>query len=155
MITTMLFGDGIKYSQLDEKSRNDVLAMQVKLRSWTICRELQVVYSTKCSNIIRNPGTSTTCGECLALLKLDTFKKVLRVAPTPLATAKFIPHRQYNGLRDLGISYAKIKGLAGLLDDVRILEYLHYIIHSFRKCPTGFGKICVGPLCQWCTGGEI
>ena len=118
-ITTMLFGNNIKYSQLDEKSRNDVLAMQVKLRSWTICRELQVVYSTKCLNCI-NTGSLTTCNECLALLKLDTLKKALRMEPPSLETAKFTPRHQYNGLRDLGISYAKIKGLARLLEDVSI-----------------------------------
>jgi len=126
-ITTMLFGDDIKYSQLDEKSRNDVLVMQVKLRSWTICRELRVVYSTKCRSFI-DSGTSTTCDECLALLKLDTFKKVLRTEPPPPETAKFTPHRHYNGIRDLGISYAKIKGLAGLLDDVSIILCHHCFI---------------------------
>jgi hypothetical protein len=116
-ITAMLFGDGIKYLQLDEKSQNAVLVTQVKLRSWTISRELRAVYSTKCHNFTK-PGTSTTCGECLALLRLDTFKKALRMDPPPLKTAKFTPHQQYNGLKDLGISLAKIKGLAGLLDDV-------------------------------------
>ena len=116
-ITAMLFGDNVKYSHLDEKSRSDVLVAQVKLRSWTICRELRVVYSTKCYNFL-SPGTSTTCDECLALLKLDTFKKALRMEPPPPETAKFTPRRQYDGIRDLGINYAKIKGLAGLLDDV-------------------------------------
>ena len=116
-ITTMLFGKNVKYCQLDERSRDDVLVMQVKLRSWTICRELQVVYSTGCQSFIGS-GTSTTCDECLALLKLGTFKKALRMEPPPLETAKFTPRRQYNGIRDLGISYAKIKGLAGLLDEV-------------------------------------
>ena len=123
-ITTMLFGDDIKYSQLDAESRNDVLVAQVKLRSWTICRELRVVYSTKCQNFISS-GSSTTCDECLAVLKLDTFKKALRMEPPPLATAKFTPRRQYSGARDLGISYAKIKGLTGLLDDVSMVFHSH------------------------------
>ena len=116
-ITATLFGNDVKYSHLDEKSRNEVLVMQVKLQSWTICRELRVVYSTKCHNFI-DSGTSTTCNECLALLKLDNFKKALRMEPPPPETAKFTPRRLYDGIRDLGISYAKIKGLSGLLEDV-------------------------------------
>ena len=121
-ITAMVFGDGVKYSQLDEESRSNVLAVQVKLRSWIICRELQVIYSTKCCNFITpGPGISATCDKCLALLKLDTFKKALRMDPPSLETAKFTPRRQYNGLKDLGINYAKIKGLAGLLDDVSLI----------------------------------
>lgn len=138
-ITTMLFGDNVKYSQLDEKSRNDVLVMQVKLRSWTICRELRVVYSTKCCNFISPAsGTSATCNECLALLKLETFKKALRMEPPPPETAKFTPRRQYNSIRDLGINYAKIKGLAGLLDDVSSLFHPHSSIFSLGEHLTGF-----------------
>lgn len=133
----MLFGDNIKYSQLDDKSRNNVLVMQVKLRSWTICRELQVVYLVKCHNFV-SPGTSTTCGECLALLKLDTFKKALHKEPASLETAKFTPHKQYNGLKDLGISYAKIKGLAGLLDDASKVTHPYYVTFSLNNSFTGF-----------------
>ena len=136
-ITTMLFGDDIKYSQLDEKSRDDVLVMQVKLRSWTICRELRVVYSTKCQTFISS-RTSTTCNECTALLRLDTFKKALRMEPPPLETAKFTPHRQYNGIRDLGISYAKIKGLAGLLDNVSVISCPQHPNFSIDEYLTGF-----------------
>jgi len=153
-ITTMLFGNGVKYSNLDEKSRNEVLVVQVKLRSWTICRELRVVYSTKCRNFV-NPGGPATCDECLALLKLDTFKKSLRMEPAPLEMAKFTPRRQYNGMRDLGISYAKIKGLVGLLDDVSAVLHRHFYPLSSNKLPTEVRKICMGPFRQRCIGRQI
>ena len=130
-ITTMLFGNDVKFSQLDETSRNNVFAAQVKLRSWTICRELQVVYSTKCRNFV-NPEASKTCDRCLALLKLDVFKKALRMEPPSAKTAKFTPHRQYNGLRDLGINYAKIKGLSGLLDDVSTVACCDCVVFSLK-----------------------
>jgi len=153
-ITAMLFGDNIKYSQLDEKSRNDVPVAQVKMQSWTVCRELQVVYSMKCRNFISS-RTLTTCNKCLALLKLDTFKKALHMEPPRLENAKFTPRRQYNGIRDLGISYAKIKGLAGLLKNVSTVSHPHRPKLSTDNHHLGFRKIYMGSLCQWCTGREI
>ena len=117
-ITTKLFGDGTRYSELGDKGKRLVQAAQVHSRAWTINRELQAIYSTNCRKVINTTSTESTCAECLGILRLKEFKKALNVEPAPLVSKKYIPHRWRTAATDLAINLADINGLPGLLEAV-------------------------------------
>ena len=124
-VTKTLFGDGIKYSELDETSKRFVAAAQVHSQKWRISRTLGTIFSSNCEEKVDVVGKtqSSVCSECLRLLKLDTFKKALRVQPPPLENLKYTPHRRRNAATSLGINLAKIEGVSGLLERVNYTDF--------------------------------
>jgi hypothetical protein len=48
----MVFGKGAEYSKLTGKQKADVTTAQSHLRSWSINRELQVIFSTACAKFV-------------------------------------------------------------------------------------------------------
>ena len=75
--TRMVFGEGIKYADLNEDQKADVTTTQTHLRSWTITinRELRVVFSTKCAKFVeRDRFPKTICGNCETVAESDAFK---------------------------------------------------------------------------------
>jgi len=119
-VTKMLFGDGVKYSELDASSKRYVAAAQVHLQKWKISHTLRAVFSADCKGkvIVMNAAQNPVCDQCLNLLKLDVFKKALSVQPPPLKNLKFTPHRHRSAATNLGINLAKIKGVSNLLEKV-------------------------------------
>jgi hypothetical protein len=119
-VTQTLFGDGVKYSELDDDSKHYVAAAKVHLQKWKISHTLGAVFSANCKGSITVTGKiqSPTCGQCLGLLKRTDFKKALGTQPAPLDNLKFTPHRHRNAATSLGINLAKIEGLSNLLEKV-------------------------------------
>ena len=119
-ITKMLFGNEIKYSELDDVAKRYVAAAQVHMQKWKISHTLGAIFSTDCKGkvIVTDMTQSSACNQCLGLLKLDVFKKALGVQPPPLKNLKFIPHRHRNAATNLGINLAKIEGFSNLLEKV-------------------------------------
>ena len=118
--TRMLFGDGVKYSELDNTAKRYVAAAQVHLQKWKISHTLGAVFSAECKGkvIVTDETQSSACDQCLGLLKLDIFRKALSVQPPPLESLKFTPHRHRNAASSLGINLAKIEGVSNLLEKV-------------------------------------
>lgn len=119
-VTRMLFGDGVKYSELDAGSKRYVAAAQVHSQKWKISHTLRAVFSANCKGkvMVMNMAQSPVCDQCLGLLKLDVFKKALSVQPPPLENLKFTPHRHRSAATSLGINLAKIEGVSNLLEKV-------------------------------------
>lgn len=118
----MIFGDGAKYSELSKDQKATVTIAQSHLRTWTISRELHVVFSTGCEKFIEQDRLpKTICGNCEKVLQSDSFKRALRVKPVPLKNMKYIPARYRGPLEDLGAKFANIQGLPELLQDVSSL----------------------------------
>lgn len=119
-VARMLFGDGVKYSELDDVSKRYVAAAQVHSQKWKISRTLGAVFSTSCKEnvTITDKVQSPVCDQCSSLLKLEVFKKALSVQPRSLENLKFTPHRYRNAAINLGINLAKIEGLSNLLEKV-------------------------------------
>ena len=118
--TAALFGDGVKYSELDECSKRYVAAAQVHMQKWKISHTLGVVFSADCKGklVATTKSTSSACDQCLSLLKLDVFKKALAVKPPPLKNLKYTTHRCRTAATSLGINLAKIEGVSDLLEKV-------------------------------------
>lgn len=117
-ITTKLFGDGAKYSELGEKDKQLVQAAQIHSQAWIINCKLQVVYSTNSGKVIDAKSTEGTCPQCLSILGSKAFKKALNVEPAQLASKKFTPHQWCTAATHLAINLAEIRGLPGLLEAV-------------------------------------
>ena len=119
-ITQMLFGPGVKYSQLDNDSKRYVAAARIHMQKWKISHTLGAVFSASCRGnvIVTDKTQNSTCDQCLGLLKLDVFKKALGVQPPPLKNLKFTPHRHRNAVTNLGMNLAKIEGFSSLLETV-------------------------------------
>lgn len=124
-ITASLFGEGIKYSELDGTSKRFVAAAQVHSQKWKISHTLGVVFSANCKGevVTKDHTRSSVCDQCLGLLKLDVFKKALRTQPPPLENMKFTPHRRRNAATNLGINLAKIEGVSTLLEKVNYVYF--------------------------------
>ena len=127
--TKQLYSDA-KYSELTDNQKSTVTIAQAHLRSWSINRELQVVFSTNCAKFVERSQrpTKTICGNCEKVASSDSFKRALRVKPPPLETMKFIPNKYRNALADLGAKFANIHGLSELLREVSPL-----LLVSHRK----------------------
>ena len=118
-VARIVFGDDAKYSELTEDQKVTVAFMQSHLRTWTISRELRVIFSTNCKKFIEQDQLpKTICGNCERVLHSDSFKRALRVKPVPLERMKFIPAKYRGPLEDLGAKFANIRGLPELLQDV-------------------------------------
>ena len=119
-VTQMLFSKGVKFSELDEKSKRDVAAAQFHLQKWKISHGPGAVFSTDCRGkvVVIGGAQSPTCDQCLGLLKLRGFQRALDVQPPPLDNLKFTPHRHRNAATSLGMNLAKIEGLSNLLEKV-------------------------------------
>jgi hypothetical protein len=119
-ITRKLFGIGVKYSELDDDSKHYVATAQVHAQKWKISHTLGAVFSTNCKGtvVVMSKTQSSTCDQCLCLLKLHGFKKALDVQPPSLDNLKFTPHRHRNAAINLGMNLAKIEGLSSLLEKV-------------------------------------
>lgn len=118
-VTKQLYGD-MKYSELTEEQKATVAVTQSHLRTWTINRELQVIFSANCTKFIeqnQRPPT-TICSNCEKVARSEAFGRSLRVKPPPLEAMKFIPIKYRNALADLGTKFAHIQGLSELLKDV-------------------------------------
>ena len=107
--TQQLYGNDTKYSELTEDEKTTVTIAQAHLRSWSINRELRVVFSTNCKKFVeRNQhSTKTICSSCEKVASSDAFKRALRVKPPPLETMKFIPNKYRNALADLSVEQAQ------------------------------------------------
>lgn len=117
--TQKLYGD-MEYSALTDNQKATVAVTQSHLRSWSINRELRVVFSTRCMKFVerdRQPP-KTICDNCEKVARSDAFKRALRVKPPPLEAMKFIPLKYRNALADLGTKFAHIQGLSELLREV-------------------------------------
>ncbi|KAF9780852.1 hypothetical protein BJ322DRAFT_1112246 [Thelephora terrestris] len=116
--TEMVFGKGAEYSKLTGKQKADVTTAQSHLRSWSINRELQVIFSTVCAKFVdQDRSPNKTCSNCEKVLRSDSFKRALRVKPAPFERMKFIPAKYRGSLEDLGAKFAGIRGLSDLLQD--------------------------------------
>ena len=117
--TQQLYGD-LKYSELSDKQKATVAVTQAHLRSWSINRELQVVFSTNCTKFVERDRRPTTmiCDNCRKVVDSEAFKRALRVKIPPLEAMKFIPNKYRNAMADLGAKFAKIHGLPELLQEV-------------------------------------
>lgn len=82
--TQKVYGN-IEYSELTESQKATVTVTQAHLRSWTINRELQVVFSTNCTKFVERSrwSTKTICNNCEKVADSDAFKRALRVKPPP------------------------------------------------------------------------
>ena len=120
-----VYGDSIKYSELTEDQKATVAVTQSHFRSWSINRELQVVFSTDCLKFIEQDQQSpkTICSNCEKVAKSDAFKRSLRVKPPPVEVMKYIPIKYRTALADLGAKFAHIQGLSELLKDVSSCFY--------------------------------
>ena len=117
--TRMVFGKDVKYTDLNSDQKGEVTTTQTHLRSWTINRELQVVFSTKCAKFVEpDRFPKTICGNCETVVHSDAFRRALARKPTAVEKMKFIPKRFRGALEDLGAKYAGVRGLAELLEDV-------------------------------------
>jgi len=117
--TKKVYGNDIKYSELTADQKATVAATQSHLRSWSINRELQAIFSTDCTKFVeqdRHP--KMICSNCEKVIGLDAFKRALRVKPAPLERMKFIPVKYRGLLEDLGAKFAGIRGLSELLQEV-------------------------------------
>lgn len=136
-VTARLFGEGTKYSELSDQSKQLVKAAQVHSREWMINRELQAIYSTNCRKTINTKSTESACSQCLGVLRLEAFKKALKVEPAPLASKKYIPHRWRTAATDLAINLADIKGLPGLLEAVSLSSPTSFLsMVDWKSCRT-------------------
>jgi len=119
--TEKVYGKNIKYSELIDDQKAIVAITQSHLRSWSINRELQVVFSTSCTKFVEQgqKPMKTICTNCEAVARSDAFKRALRVKPVPVERMKFIPIKYRGLLEDLGAKFAGIRGLSELLQDVR------------------------------------
>ena len=119
-VTKQVYGDA-KYSELTDEQKATVAITQSHLRSWTINRELQVVFSTACMKFVKQDQQlpRTICRNCEKVVESDAFKRALRVKPPPLEAMKFIPIKYRGPLADLGTKFAHIQGLSELLREVR------------------------------------
>ena len=117
--TERIFGN-VKYSELTEEQKVAVAVTQSHLRSWSINRELQVIFSTNCMKFVeqdRSPP-KTICSNCDEVAKSDKLKRALRVKLPPVEMMKFTPIKYRSALADLGTKFAHIHGLSELLKDV-------------------------------------
>ena len=115
----MVYGDNVKYSKLTDEQKAAVAATQSHLRTWSINRELRVVFSTNCTKFVeRDQFLKMICGNCEKVVRSDAFRRALRVKPVPLEKMKFIPAKYRGPLEDLGAKFAGIQGLSELLQDV-------------------------------------
>ena len=118
--TKKVYGDNAEYSKLTDDQKAVVAVTQSHLRSWSINRELQVVFSTNCMKFVdqgqRPP--KTVCNNCEKVARSDAFRRALRVRPVPLERMKFIPIKYRGAMEDLGAKFAGIRGLSELLQDV-------------------------------------
>ena len=118
--TKKVFGDNVKYSELMDGQKTTVTITQCHLRSWSINRELRVVFSTDCEKFVeQDQSLKTICSHCESVLQSDAFKRALRVKPVKLERMRFIPARFRGALEDLGAKFAGIRGLSDILQDVR------------------------------------
>ena len=118
--TEWVYGDA-KYSELTDDQKKTVAVAQYHLRSWTINRQFQVVFSTTCMKSVEQDQWSpkTICRNCEEVVKSDAFGRALRVGPTSLEAMKFIPIKFRGPLVDLGTKFAHVRGLSELLLEVR------------------------------------
>jgi hypothetical protein len=117
--TKMVYGENIKYSELTDDQKMTVNTTQSHLRSWSINRELRVVFSTKCAKFVeQDRSPKTICSNCEKVVSSDAFKRALRVKPATLEKMKFIPAKYRGPLEDLGAKFASTRGLSDLLRDV-------------------------------------
>ena len=127
--TKMVYGDNVKYAELTDKQKEAVTATQSHLRTWSINRELRVVFSTNCAKFVEQDRfPKTTCHSCERVVRSDAFKRALRVKPTPLERMKYIPVKYRGPLEDLGAKFAGTRGLSELLQDV---SFADLVITSF------------------------
>ena len=124
-VATLLFGKGVKYSELDDTSKRYVAAAQVHSQKWKISHSLGAVFSVDCMGkiIISDRTQGSVCSRCLDLLKLEAFKKALDTKPPRLENLKFTPHRYRNAATNLGINLAKIEGVSNLLEKVSFCNF--------------------------------
>ena len=117
-----VYGNGIKYSELTDEQKASVAIAQSHLRSWSINRELRVVFSTECKKFVEQDQQTrkTICGNCEDVARSDKFKRALRVKPPRLENMRFIPNKFRNALADLGAKFAHIRGLSELLCEVSL-----------------------------------
>lgn len=117
----MVYGDGIKYSELTEEHKGAVITAQSHFRSWSVNRELQVVFSTNCKKFVdQDQFPKTVCNNCEKIVQPNAFKRALRVKPTPLERMKFIPGKYCGLLEDIGAKFTGVQGLTDLLQEVSL-----------------------------------
>ena len=119
-VTKEVYGANIKYSELMVDQKATVAITQSHLRLWTINCKLRVVFSTACMKFVEQDQQppKTICCNCEKVVKLDAFKRALRVKPMALETMKFIPIKYRGPLADLGTKFAHTQGLSELLQEV-------------------------------------
>ena len=151
----MVYGDNIKYAELTDKQKEAVTAMQSHLRTWSINRELRVVFSTNCAKYVKQDCfPKTTCHSCERVACSDAFGQALRVKPTPLERMKYIPARYCGPLEDLGAKFAGIRGLSELLNDVSFCRSHQHYLHRDQQ-QTEPTDLYVGAVYPWYHQGEI
>jgi hypothetical protein len=60
----IIYGSDAKYSELTHDQKRIVTVAQIHLREWSINRELQVVFSTKCEKFIEQDQKPPICTSC-------------------------------------------------------------------------------------------
>lgn len=117
-VAKTLFGEHVKYSELDIASKRCVAAAQLHMQRWKISHSLGVVFSADCRGEVSDETRGFICDRCSDLLKLDAFRKTLGTKPPPLDKLKYTPNRHRNAATNLGIHLAKIEGVSDLFEKV-------------------------------------
>ncbi|KAH9938784.1 uncharacterized protein BXZ73DRAFT_23422, partial [Epithele typhae] len=111
--------EGKLFSELTREQKQEVVDWQISEYKWLNDQRRQRVYSTACMGALVISSKSPTparlsCGECLAILKLDSFRRAIsRPVPEPhnFKYVNFIYRDEA-----LGKLYARITGLQDLLN---------------------------------------
>ena len=102
-IVQELFGEGAKWSNLDEREQKRVEHREVREFRWLNFSQQDFVISTTCLKTVSAEDPANSCSECLNLLKLKVFKNALRrklpndenLRYTPLAYRAKMTGEQY------------------------------------------------------------
>lgn len=109
----MVYDDSAEYSELADDQKVAVAITQKHLRTWSIDRELRVIFSTNCTKYFsRDRFQRTTCENCQNILQSGAFGRALRVKPVRLEKMKYIPTK-YRG--PVSRSWGQIHGDPGSL----------------------------------------
>jgi len=70
-VARTLFGDGVKYSELNDTAKHYVAAAQVHLQKWKISRTLSAVFSADCKGkvIVTHKTQRSACDKCSGPVK--------------------------------------------------------------------------------------
>ena len=115
--------DQATYTGLDGEKKQKVLRMERQRAKWELHHDIGAVYSTECTQIVKEIGDDCKpCEKCLHLWSEHLFKNTVR---RPMPAPENLKYRTKEHQGDsLSVLYAKMPGVKALVEQVFAVIFL-------------------------------